>query len=71
MDNPPGYNPSSTTPSANETAPAVAAAPSANVTAPAMAAAAAAPAGKTPGFDGIFAITGLMAVAYLILGRKQ
>ena len=30
-----------------------------------------APAGKTPGFEGIFAITGLMAVAYLVLGRKQ
>ena len=26
---------------------------------------------KTPGFEGIFAITGLMAVAYLVLGRKQ
>jgi uncharacterized surface protein with fasciclin (FAS1) repeats len=26
---------------------------------------------KTPGFEGIFAITGLMAVAYLVLGRRQ
>ena len=25
---------------------------------------------KTPGFEGIFAIAGLMAVAYLVLGRK-
>jgi hypothetical protein len=32
--------------------------------------AAAAPA-KQPGFEGIFAITGLLAVAYLVLGRKQ
>jgi hypothetical protein len=36
----------------------------ANATAPAAAT-------KTPGFEGIFAITGLMAVAYLVLGRKQ
>jgi len=26
---------------------------------------------QQPGFEGIFAITGLMAVAYLVLGRKQ
>jgi len=26
---------------------------------------------KSPGFESIFAITGLMAVAYLVLGRKQ
>jgi S-layer protein (TIGR01567 family) len=38
-----------------------------NVTAPA-----AAPAKKgMPGFEGIFAITGLMAIAYLVLGRKR
>ena len=46
----------------------------ANKTAAAVAGAAknaTAPAGKTPGFEGIFAITGLMAVAYLVLGRKQ
>jgi len=43
---------------------------SANVTAPA-AAPVTAQARKTPGFEGIFAITGLLAVAYLVLGRKQ
>ncbi len=31
----------------------------------------AAPAKSQPGFEGIFAITGLLAVAYLVLGRKQ
>jgi S-layer protein (TIGR01567 family) len=30
-----------------------------------------APAQSQPGFEGIFAITGLLAVAYLVLGRKQ
>jgi len=30
-----------------------------------------APATKTPGFESIFAVTGLFAVAYLVLGRKQ
>ena len=50
-------------PAANATKPA-------NVTKPANATAPAA-ATKTPGFEGIFAITGLMAVAYLVLGRKQ
>jgi S-layer protein (TIGR01567 family) len=33
--------------------------------------AAGAAAAKQPGFEGIFAITGLLAVAYLVLGRKQ
>lgn len=48
-----------------------------NVTAPAPAApanvtpAAPTPVKPTPGFEGLFAITGLMAVAYLVLGRKQ
>lgn len=26
---------------------------------------------RTPGFDGLFAVTGLMAAAYLVLGRKR
>jgi hypothetical protein len=26
---------------------------------------------KQPGFEGVFAITGLLAVAYLVLGRKE
>jgi S-layer protein (TIGR01567 family) len=51
----------------NVTAKAEAAKP-ANATAPA----AAAPAAKgMPGFEGVLAITGLLAVAYLVLGRKQ
>jgi S-layer protein (TIGR01567 family) len=37
----------------------------------AEAAAGAAAEKKQPGFEGIFAITGLLAVAYLVLGRKQ
>ena len=28
-------------------------------------------AAKYPGFEGIFAITGLMAVVYLVLGRRE
>jgi len=63
---------------ANETKPAEVVAP-ANETKPAAEApanetkpAAETPApAKQPGFEGIFAITGLMAVAYLVLGRKQ
>ncbi len=51
------------------TAATEAAAKPANATTPANATAPAAT--KTPGFEGIFAITGLMAVAYLVLGRKQ
>jgi hypothetical protein len=29
------------------------------------------PASSTPGFEGIFTITGLMAITYFVLGRKQ
>jgi len=53
----------------NVTAPAKNATP--NATAPAKNATTPAPAPKAPGFEGIFALTGLMAVAYLVLGRKQ
>ncbi len=49
---------------AEKPANATAAAKPANATAPAAAT-------KTPGFEGIFAITDLMAVAYLVLGRKH
>jgi len=69
---------------ANVTAPAPvaeAAAPAAaNVTAEAKPAAEAAPAAanataaapaKQPGFEGVFAIAGLLAVAYLVLGRRE
>lgn len=57
---------------AEEVAP-VEAAPAENVTAPAAANETAAPAAQPaqPGFEGIFAITGLPAVAYLVLGRKH
>jgi S-layer protein (TIGR01567 family) len=48
---------------ANVTAPA-------NETKPAEAAPAAAPGGM-PGFEGVLAIAGLVAVAYLVLGRRQ
>jgi S-layer protein (TIGR01567 family) len=66
-------------PAAEEAAPAenvtAAPAPAAeNVTAPAPAAnETAAPAAQPsqPGFEGIFAITGLLAVAYLVLGRRE
>jgi S-layer protein (TIGR01567 family) len=43
----------------------------ANATAAKEAAAGAAAEKQQPGFEGIFAITGLLAVAYLVLGRKQ
>jgi len=52
-----------TAPAANATKPANATAAPANATKPA--------ATKTPGFEGIFAITGLIAVAYQVLGRKR
>jgi PGF-CTERM protein len=26
---------------------------------------------KTPGFEGVFAVAGLLAVAYLVLGRRE
>ena len=40
----------------------------ANATKPANATA---PAAKTPGFEGIFAIVGMIAIAHLVFGRKQ
>jgi hypothetical protein len=56
--------PAAATPAAEAAKPANATAEKpANATAPAAA--------KQPGFEGIFAITGLLAVAYLVLGRKQ
>jgi len=64
--------PANVTKPANETKPANVTAPAANVSKPANnTTAAPAPAKKQPGFEGIFAITGLLAVAYLVLGRKQ
>ncbi len=69
-------------PAENVTAPAEEAAPAENETAPAEEAApaenetaenATAPAESQgmPGFEGAFALSGLVAVAYLVLGRKQ
>jgi S-layer protein (TIGR01567 family) len=72
-------------PAAEEAAPAEVAAPAAEEAAPAenvteaAPAEEAAPANETaapaqpsqPGFEGIFAITGLLAVAYLVLGRRE
>jgi len=64
----------------NVTAPAEETTPAENVTAPAenettenatAPANATAPSKGMPGFEGIFALSGLVAVAYLVLGRKQ